>query len=71
MKRRDKLYALYHGDEFIDIGTKEYLANLLNVKKETITFYNSESYQNREDLTNRYVVVDCYYEEGEENERDN
>lgn len=71
MKRRDKLYALYHGDEFIDIGTKEYLAKLLNVNIKTITFYNSNSYQTREDLTNRYVVVDCYYEEGEENERDN
>lgn len=68
MKRKDKLYALYHGDKFIDIGTKDYLAQLINVKRETITFYNSDSYQRREDLSNRYVVVDCYYEEGEEDE---
>lgn len=68
MKRKDKLYALYHGDNFIDIGTKEYLAELLKVSKKTITFYNSNSYQKREDLSNRYVVVDCYYEEGEEDE---
>lgn len=68
MKRKDKLYALYHGDKFIDIGTKEYLAELLKVSKKTITFYNSNSYQKREDLSNRYVVVDCYYEEGEEDE---
>ena len=36
-----KEYALYKGDKFIDIGTKEYLAKLLNVRKETIEFYAS------------------------------
>ena len=37
----EKIFALYKGDKFIDIGTKEYLANLLNVRKETIEFYAS------------------------------
>lgn len=68
IKRKDRLYALYHGDEFIDIGSKEYLASILNVKRETINFYLSESYKKREDLTNRYVVVDCYYEGDEDEE---
>ena len=51
-----KEYALYKGDKFIDIGTKEYLANLLNVKKETIEFYASPTKLKR-NKDNCYVVV--------------
>lgn len=51
-----KEYALYKGDKFIDIGTKEYLAELLNVKKETIEFYASPTYSKRT-KENAYVVV--------------
>lgn len=41
------MYALYHGDTFIDLGTKEYLANLLKVKIKTIGFYASPTYRKR------------------------
>lgn len=41
------MYALYHGDTFIDLGTKQYLANLLGVGKETITFYMTPTYRKR------------------------
>lgn len=51
-----KEYALYKGDRFIDIGTKEYLANLLNVRKETIEFYASPT-QLKRHKDNCYVVV--------------
>ena len=34
----NKIYALYKGDEFIDIGTIEYLANLLKVTKKLLCF---------------------------------
>lgn len=40
-------YALYKGDTFIDIGTAEYLAKLLNVKKETIKWLASPSARKR------------------------
>ena len=50
-----KEYALYKGDKFIDIGTKEYLANLLNVRKETIEFYASPTKLKRTE--NGYVVI--------------
>ncbi len=40
-------YALYRGDKFIDLGTKQYLAKLLNVKTATITFYMSPTYRKR------------------------
>ena len=53
---RMKEYALYKGDKFIDIGTKEYLANLLNVRKETIEFYASPT-QLKRNKDNCYVVV--------------
>lgn len=42
-----KYYALYHGDTFIDLGTKEYLAKLLNVNVKTIKFYMSPTYRKR------------------------
>lgn len=53
-KKRE--YALYKGDKFIDIGTKEYLAKLLNVRNETIEFYASPTHLKRV-KDNGYVVV--------------
>lgn len=50
------MYALYHGDEFVDLGTKEYLAKLLNVKVETIKFYMSPTYRRRTN-DNGYIVI--------------
>lgn len=50
------LYALYKGDTFIDIGTKEYLAKLLNVTKKTIGFYSTPT-QIKRHKDNAYIVV--------------
>lgn len=52
-------YALYKGDNFIDLGSKKYLANQLNVKVGTIQFYMSPTYRNRglKDLGDRYIVI--------------
>lgn len=50
------MYALYHGDIFIDLGTKEYLAKLLNVKPRTITFYSTPTWLKRTNY-NGYVVI--------------
>lgn len=41
------MYALYRGDTFIDLGTKQYLAKLLNVKIATISYYMSSTYRKR------------------------
>lgn len=54
--KHKKEYALYKGDKFIDIGTKKYLAELLNVKIETIEFYTSPAHLRRS-KDNRYIVV--------------
>lgn len=51
-----KEYALYHGDTFIDIGTIEYLAKLLNVGVRTIKFYSSPTYYKRSG-GNGWIVI--------------
>ena len=50
-------YALYKGDTFIDLGTKEYLANLINVDPKTIVFYMSPTYRKRNKKGNNYIVI--------------
>jgi len=51
-------YALYKGDTFIDLGSKKYLAKLLNVNINTITFYATPTYKNRGKYnSNRYIVI--------------
>ena len=55
--KKPKYYALYKGDEFVDLGTKSHLAKLLNVKEETINFYMSETYKKRNKKSNCYIVI--------------
>lgn len=52
-----KDYALYKGDRFIDLGSKRYLANLLNVKVGTITFYATPTYRKRANKNNNGLIV--------------
>jgi hypothetical protein len=62
-----KLYALYKGDEFIDIGTSKELAKKLNVKIETIWFYMSEKWKERSNYES-WVIVEVGDEDNEEEE---
>lgn len=41
------VYAIYKGDEFLDLGTTEEMAKKFNVKKETITFWASPAHKKR------------------------
>lgn len=50
------LYALYKGDTFIDIGTKEYLAQKLNINIRSIEFYMSPTYQKRNNYKGWVVI---------------
>lgn len=68
--RKNSEYALYKGDKFIDLGTKEYLANLLGVQEKTILFYASPTSIKRRQTkikkeSDRYIVIKI-----EENEDD-
>lgn len=53
---RKRIYALYKGDAFIDMGTKEHLAKLLNVETDTIIYYSSPSYL-KKGKGNAYIVI--------------
>ena len=44
---KEKIYALYRGEKFLGIGTKKELAELLNVKVETISFYGKPAHKKR------------------------
>lgn len=57
---REKTYALYRGEKFLAIGTKKELAELLNVKVETVSFYATPSYKKRanEAKSRRLVRID-------------
>ena len=46
-EKRSKEYAVYKGDDFIDMGTAKELAERLGVKESTIRWYNSPSAQQR------------------------
>ena len=52
----ERIYALYHGDKFIDLGTRKYLANLLGVKEKTISFYSSQTWLKRTKYKS-YIVI--------------
>lgn len=57
---REKYYALYRGEKFLGIGTKKELAELLNVKVKTVSFYATPSYKKRinQNKSRRLVCID-------------
>lgn len=42
-----KEYALYKGEEVLNIGTAEEIAKALNIRPETVMFYGTNTYQKR------------------------
>lgn len=54
--KKQKMYALYHGDNILTIGTKEELAKYLGVDKRTINFYMTPTHQKRV-KDNAYLVI--------------
>ena len=54
--RKEILYALYKGDEFITIGTKKQLAEYLGVAVRTIGFYSTPTYQKRNNYKGWIVI---------------
>lgn len=43
--RKQRIYAIYDDDKFVDVGTKEELSARLGIKKATIEQYMTKSYQ--------------------------
>ena len=55
--KKNNIYALYHGDDYIMQGTKQELADYLGVKSRTIEFYMSKAYEKRNHKGNNYKVI--------------
>lgn len=57
MKKNE--YALYKGDELLDMGTLEYLSKKFNVKKKSLLFYQSPSYKRRTSDQRGRRIIKC------------
>ena len=44
---RASCYAIYKGDEFIDLGTLKELGEKLGIKPNTVYFYSTPTYKKR------------------------
>lgn len=67
-------YALYRGDEFIDLGTADELAKKMNVHRNTIKFYATKTHRERLEKRNsnyNKCLIAIKIEEDEENEYKN
>ena len=59
-----KMYALYHGDNILTIGTKKELAKFLNVSSRTIGFYLTPTHKKR--TKNGYLVIKIEEDKGDD-----
>jgi len=50
--KKQSCYALYKGDQFIDLGTITELSERLNIKEQTLWFYTSKVYEKRSEQKN-------------------
>lgn len=58
MGRKKQEYALYKGDEFIDLGTIEEIAKRLKVAPRTVRYFSTSAYKRKgKDDTNRKVLI--------------
>ncbi|MGP6355179.1 hypothetical protein [Streptococcus dysgalactiae] len=64
-KRRQRTYAVYDDDVFVDIGTKHELAERLGILANSITFMASPSYKKRKP-NGRHAVFIGYDDDLEE-----
>ena len=47
MGHKQKVFAVYRGDTFIDVGTLKELSPRLRAKESTIRYYTSQAYRNK------------------------
>lgn len=58
-------YAVYRGDEFIDLGTLEELSKSLGILKRTLQFMKSPSYKKRMKNYEKFMIIYKIEEDGE------
>ena len=56
MARARVIYAIYKGDEFIDVGTSSELSERMNIKKQTLLFLATPTSRKR-NKGNRMIVI--------------
>lgn len=57
-KTKPKIYALYKGDKFIDLGTIKELAERQHVSVSSILYYQTPAYKKREkEYGNRKLLI--------------
>lgn len=59
-----KLYALYKGDDFIDIGTSKELCKTMGIKINSFWFYTSKQWLERSNYES-WVIVEIKENEDE------
>ena len=57
MANTPKIFAIYKGDRFIDVGTIREMASRLKVKENTLRFYATKVHRKRVSEKNGLVVV--------------
>ena len=58
-------YAVYRGDEFVDLGTLDYLSNVLGIARRTLQFLKSPSGRKRIN-GERHGIIIIKIEDGDE-----
>ncbi|MGT2769232.1 MULTISPECIES: hypothetical protein [Streptococcus] len=64
-ERRQRVYAVYDNDTFVDVGTKHELAERLGIAANSVTFIASPAYKKRRPNV-RHAVFIGYEDELEE-----
>jgi len=52
-----KTYALYHGDKFIDMGSRKYIAELMGVTEKTVEWYTYPAWRRRHKNENKGIII--------------
>ena len=59
------IYAIYKGDDFVDLGTLEELSKNIGILKKTLQFMKSPSYKKRMKKYDRFMMIYKIEEDGE------
>ena len=68
MPQREKIYALYKGDTFIDVGTKKELSARLGIGVKTLGYYAAPSRRKRYNEEKACIVIRLEEDEEEVND---
>ena len=56
-KKKRYTYTLYYGDDFIDLGSRKYIADLLGVKEKTVEWYTFPAWRKRHKDENEGIII--------------